>query len=882
MKRESLFVLFLLWLSATAIAQPRWEWANSAPISTIAEGINANRMDCDSMANCYTFLEIQGDIELRGIPVSVSKGNLHICKTNQDGDILWVKPVVRWPDSDDFGLDIAVYDTAFYGTESLYVAGSASGSCIHNGLTQFVRPDGINEFVARFNTDCWFRWVLWMQGELDSKDDIVLNPQVDVDPEGNLLYMGTRYSKEFKDSDTLELYFCKKYWNGVNSRVWKKSAYTTKKCSFSDIRAGKNGNFCIAGNMYGAEFIFENMTVHKPTASDSTSDIFLVRFDIDGNAILEKTLGCEKNDSLCGFAVDDDDNVTLFASFYSDSLYFEGDSLVILPNSTNSNYFAIGLNAHADVEWIYNLSNDSLGRPFKIEADSSGNVYFLRNYVPDNSTFDEQLVITKLDKHGNLIWHKSTQNSHSKAYSMSVLESGEVYIVGEVAGDTVYFDTIPVQGYGLQKSYMWAKLGSSYIRVTETPTECISFNTGTASAYPEFGVPPYSYEWNTYPPQYTQTITDLTPGTYRVKVTDGTGQVDFAYAIVNPYSTYEEAEIYICEGESYEFGTNSLSEEGVYFDTLKTIFNCDSIVQLTLHVLEPHTTQVSYPLCKGETVSLYDTVFAVPGVYKIPLQSQWGCDSIIFLSVTEKPSYLISNSVSICEGESYSVGDRDYITSGTYLDTLQTGLGCDSIIETQLQVNDTYEIQDSAVICEGEVYQFHDEELSTSGTYLASFKTVCNCDSAYSLTLSVNNIDTVLQHFSILQGKIITFFDTEISETGVYYEYLTSSLGCDSIIMAEVEVEEVYGLWLPNIFEPSGSDIADQTFYAQGMNIKSFQLKVFDRWGELVFETTDIENKWDGTYKGSELPTGVYAYYAKASFTNGEEVEKKGNITLLR
>ena len=57
---------------------------------------------------------------------------------------------------------------------------------------------------------------------------------------------------------------------------------------------------------------------------------------------------------------------------------------------------------------------------------------------------------------------------------------------------------------------------------------------------------------------------------------------------------------------------------------------------------------------------------------------------------------------------------------------------------------------------------------------------------------------------------------------------------------------------------------------------------IFDRWGERVFETTDINKGWDGVYKGKAMNLSVFVYIVSGKFKNGDLIEKKGNFTLLR
>ena len=59
-------------------------------------------------------------------------------------------------------------------------------------------------------------------------------------------------------------------------------------------------------------------------------------------------------------------------------------------------------------------------------------------------------------------------------------------------------------------------------------------------------------------------------------------------------------------------------------------------------------------------------------------------------------------------------------------------------------------------------------------------------------------------------------------------------------------------------------------------------LRIFDRWGKLVFETSDMNKAWDGNLNGSPLPIDTYAWIVSGFGENGKEVLRKGNVTLIR
>ncbi|HXS35185.1 MAG TPA: gliding motility-associated C-terminal domain-containing protein [Flavipsychrobacter sp.] len=86
---------------------------------------------------------------------------------------------------------------------------------------------------------------------------------------------------------------------------------------------------------------------------------------------------------------------------------------------------------------------------------------------------------------------------------------------------------------------------------------------------------------------------------------------------------------------------------------------------------------------------------------------------------------------------------------------------------------------------------------------------------------------------------------------------------------------------VPEAFSPNG-DGSNDILYVRGINIRSVHFIVFDRWGIKVFETDNINRGWDGTYNGKIQPVETYAYILKAITINGLEINKKGNVTLLR
>lgn len=88
-------------------------------------------------------------------------------------------------------------------------------------------------------------------------------------------------------------------------------------------------------------------------------------------------------------------------------------------------------------------------------------------------------------------------------------------------------------------------------------------------------------------------------------------------------------------------------------------------------------------------------------------------------------------------------------------------------------------------------------------------------------------------------------------------------------------------LFIPNAFTPNNDGLNDQ-FKAEGNIISGQNMKIFNQWGELIFETSATGAGWDGTHKGEPQPVGVYIYAIRLKLADGTEVTRKGAVNLIR
>ena len=118
--------------------------------------------------------------------------------------------------------------------------------------------------------------------------------------------------------------------------------------------------------------------------------------------------------------------------------------------------------------------------------------------------------------------------------------------------------------------------------------------------------------------------------------------------------------------------------------------------------------------------------------------------------------------------------------------------------------------------------------------------------------------------------------------TRQYIVTAKTSEGCiDKDSVKVIATTNEYDLYIPNYLSPNG-DGKNDVVYVRGSVIKSLEWRIYNQLGTLIFESTDQNKGWDGTYKGTQQPVGVYVYVLKVTLQNGSVFNKKGSITLIR
>ena len=123
-----------------------------------------------------------------------------------------------------------------------------------------------------------------------------------------------------------------------------------------------------------------------------------------------------------------------------------------------------------------------------------------------------------------------------------------------------------------------------------------------------------------------------------------------------------------------------------------------------------------------------------------------------------------------------------------------------------------------------------------------------------------------------------------LATPGISTKYIvhgSNEWGCTAVDSLDINIDGSSALSLPNAFTPGGE--VNGTLYLLNRGISSLHyFRVFNRWGNKVFETSDLSKGWDGNYKGTPQPYDVYVYEIEALGNDGTTFHKQGNVTLIR
>lgn len=455
--------------------------------------------------------------------------------------------------------------------------------------------------------------------------------------------------------------------------------------------------------------------------------------------------------------------------------------------------------------------------------------------------------------------------------------------------------------------------GSFSVTTSQVNVGC-SGGSGSATANVTGGTSPYTYNWSSGGGT-NATATGLSAGIYSVTITDAGGCVSVnaititstgsVTATAGPAST-------ICAGQTVMLnsfgGTDYAWSSG----------------QSTSSVSVSPTTSTTYSVIVSNG-SCADTAYVTVTVNASPALSVTG-NSVLCLGDIATLTASGGSNYSWSTGSTNAVITVTPGVTTTYTVTSSNSI-CTSVVAVTVVVSPPpTAVANNAMICAGQsasltasggaAYLWSTGETTSaitpspaSNTTYSVIVSIGSCADTASATVTVNANPTAIawNNVTINEGA-----STTLAASGGG-SYLWSNGAIDSVITVSPPVTTVYcvtvsngncmdtacvtvfvepkdcgyaddQLFIPDAFSPNGDGKNDKLgiYYPDISCINELVFIVYDRWGEKVFEATDISVLWDGIYKGKPMNSAVFVYYMKINFISGNEVVRKGNISLIR
>jgi len=265
----------------------------------------------------------------------------------------------------------------------------------------------------------------------------------------------------------------------------------------------------------------------------------------------------------------------------------------------------------------------------------------------------------------------------------------------------------------------------------------------------------------------------------------GSGADSLVYinlSINKSFSTLTET---ICAGNTYISPKGNLyTVSSNFIDTIPNHLSCDSIISISLVVLNGSSSSIDTIACANYT-SPSGVLYEIAGVYNDTILNALGCDSVITINLSFGNT---NSSIIEVECSQYtSPSGNTYDTSGIYMDTIPNSLGCDSIITIDLSINNSF-----SSIQESTCYNYTSPSgnvFDSTGIYLDTIPNYLGCDSVITINLSVNYsessiIDSACFNYTSPSGKT---FDS----TGIYVDTIPNSFGCDSVVTIDLYITKI-------------------------------------------------------------------------------------------
>lgn len=724
------------------------------------------------------------------------------------------------------------------------------------------------------------------------------------------------------------------------SLVWAKSIGDFRYQAGYAITLDTSGNIYITGIFFGS-LDFDPGPGVSTLSSAGNEDVFIEKFDNSGNFIWAKRIGGPSNDFANAIVLDKFGNIYLNGYFDGTSDFDPGDAVFNMTSDGSTDIYICKLSNSGNFLWARQIGGSASEGAYSIGLDEQNNVYSTGffwgtvDFDPGPGVFNlisngfGDGFILKMNSNGDFIKAgKIGSNNVVRCTSLKLDHAGSVYVTGYFDGNAD-FDIGPgvallnsavgdedvfIAKYNLDFDLLWVRQigGPSFQRSFAMDVDANDniYTTGHYNGSADFDPGPGTHIL-TSPGDPDIFVLKLTAAGDFAWVAQGSGPFyGSGYTIKvdrlnNVYAAGTfEGTIDFDPGPD-EFKLTSAGESEIFIEKLRQCPN--AAITTTLNI----TSCTSYTL-NNKT---YDS----SGSYVQSILNLMGCDSII-INLNLTINRIFNNRpVNICQGETFYAGGKQQSKTGIYYDTLKTSAGCDSVLITTLTVNPLPKpgLGADRNLCEGQniilnpgnfnSYLWQDNStqpvftVTAPGTYRVAVTNQFNCSATARVTIrrtvpaprdflpadqplcsgNVLKIN-VPGYKSYLWNTGISVPTIEIRAAGTYFLAVTDHNNCAGIDTLVINEIDCIPIGIPNAFTPNKDGKNDYFRPTINLDITGYSMKIYNRNGQLLFQTSNYEMGWNGEFRNTPVETGTYVYVISFINNAGKSVAYKGNILLIR
>lgn len=284
----------------------------------------------------------------------------------------------------------------------------------------------------------------------------------------------------------------------------------------------------------------------------------------------------------------------------------------------------------------------------------------------------------------------------------------------------------------------------------------------------------------------------------------------------------------------------------------------------------------------SSTASFYEVTKS--GLYSANIISEHGCTASDKIWIRFLDTIYYDIDLHFCQGEIYEMGNETFTkdTSFCFIFTQFNWYVFKYCYYLHFEPN--YEKIDTT-ICQGDTLYFMDSIYTEAGNYDHFSKS--KCGGLTDLQLNFWPRDTSHISIQLEDGNTYEINGVSLSSSGEHEILLKNEKGCDSIVFVNVGFEPL-NIYAPNSFSPNDDGINDYFNLYAGPSVQSVNfLKIFDRWGGLVFQGENFppnnsNSGWDGKTDSTPATRGAYIWLAEVLLKNGEKKFLKGEVLLMK